>query len=318
MRNPRRTDLQPATTVMHASTNRMTSSPLVAGLELGGTKCVAILATGPEDIRDRRTIPTTDPATTLAALEAILDGWKFDAIGVASFGPLDLDPTSPDYGSISRTTKAGWTGTDLTKRLIARYARPLEIQTDVVGAAFAEGRWGAAKGLSSHCYITIGTGVGVGLISGGRTLQGVAHGEAGHMRVARAERDSFVGWCPFHGDCVEGLISGPALARRFGRPAEALPDDGPEWDLFVHDLAGLLHNLVAVAAPERFAIGGGVIAVRERLFPQIRAKLAASLDGYGSLSAYAEELDRRLGPPSLGNLAGPMGAIAVGLQALDA
>lgn len=303
---------------MHISASEMATPPLVAGLELGGTKCVAILATGPDDIRDRRTVPTTDPTATLAALETIVDGWSFDAIGVASFGPLDLDPTSPDFGSISRTTKAGWTGTDLVRRLTARYSRPLAIQTDVVGAALAEGRWGAARGLSSHCYITIGTGVGVGLISDGRPVQGVAHGEAGHMRVARAEGDGFAGWCPFHGDCIEGLISGPALAQRFGRPGETLPNDGAQWDLFVSDLAGLLHNLVAVAAPERFAIGGGVMAAREWLFPRIRANLAASIGGYGSLSAYAEQLDQRLGPPGLGTLAGPMGAIAVGRQTLEA
>lgn len=294
----------------------MTLSPLVAGLELGGTKCVAILATGPDDIRARQTVPTADPVTTLAALEAVLDGWQFDAIGVASFGPLDLNPASPDFGSISRTTKPGWAGADLVRRLTARYAKPLAIQTDVIAAAFAEGRWGAAQGLSSHCYITIGTGVGVGLISGGRPVEGFSHGEAGHMRVARAKGDDFAGWCPFHGDCIEGLISGPALADRFGRSGETLPDDGPEWDAFVHDLTGLLHNLVVVAAPERFAIGGGVMAARERLFPRLRARLAASIGGYGSLSAYVQELDRRLGAPGLGPLAGPMGAIAMGLEKL--
>ncbi|NML08370.1 ROK family protein [Sphingomonas sp. G-3-2-10] len=290
---------------------------MIAGLELGGTKCVAILATGPDDIRARETVPTADPATTLAALEAVVDGWRFDAIGVASFGPLDLDPASPAFGSVSRTPKPGWSGTDLTRRLAARYGKPLAIQTDVVGAALAEGRWGAAQGLSSHCYITIGTGVGVGLISGGQPVQGVAHGEAGHMRVARAAGDSFAGACPFHGDCVEGLISGPALARRFGRPGQELPDDGPEWDHFIHDLAGLLHNLVMVAAPERIAIGGGVMAAREALFPLVRARLAAGICGYGSLSDYAGQLDRRLGPPGLGTLAGPMGAVAMGLEAIQ-
>lgn len=294
----------------------MTSAPLIAGLELGGTKCVAILASGPDDIRDQQTVATTDPATTLGALETILDGWTFDAIGIASFGPLDLDSASPGFGSVARTTKAGWSGTDLTGRLSGRYAKPLAIQTDVVGAAFAEGRWGAARGLASHCYITIGTGVGVGLLSGGRPVQGAAHGEAGHMRVTRAPGDDFKGWCPFHGDCIEGLISGPALAHRFGRPGQTLSDEGPEWTLFVHDLAGLLHNLIVVAAPERFAIGGGVIAARDYLFPLLRTKLAASIGGYGTLSAYTERLDDRLGPPGLGMLAGPMGAIAMGLEAL--
>ena len=294
----------------------MASSPLIAGLELGGTKCVAILGTGPDDIRDRATVPTTDPAATLAALEAALDQWQFDALGIASFGPVELNPAAADFGSITATTKPGWTGTDLTRRLAARYGKPLAIQTDVVGAALAEARWGAAQGLATHAYITIGTGVGVGLINAGQPVQGVAHGEAGHMRVSRAPGDGFAGWCPFHGDCVEGLIAGPALAERFGCPGQELPDDGDEWDLFVHDLTGLLHNLVVTAAPERIAIGGGVIAAREHLFDRLRAALAKSIGGYGSLDAYAGELDRRLGPPGLGTLAGPMGAIAMGYEAL--
>jgi len=294
----------------------MTHSPLIAGLELGGTKCVAILGAGPDDLRARETVATTDPATTLASLERILDGWRFEALGIASFGPLDLDPYSPDYGSISATPKPGWTGTVLARRIAARYSVPLAIQTDVVGAALAEQRWGTARGLSTHCYITVGTGVGVGLISAGRPVQGVAHGEAGHMRVRRARGDDFAGACPFHGDCVEGLISGPALAKRFGRPARELPDEGGEWDLFVHDLAALLHNLVVTAAPERILIGGGVIASRPGLFPKLRAALAASIAAYGSLAPYAEQLDTRLGPPGLGTMAGPLGALAVGLNAL--
>lgn len=289
---------------------------MIAGIELGGTKCIAILGTGPNDVQALETVPTTDPAKTLAALEALLDGWRFDALGIASFGPLDLDPRSPCYGSLSATPKPGWSGTDLSPRLAARYDRPLAIQTDVVGAAFAEQRWGAAQGLTSHCYITIGTGVGVGLVSGGRPVQGAAHGEAGHMRIARAPGDDFAGSCPFHGDCVEGLISGPAIARRFGRPGQALPDDGDEWDMVVHDLAGLLHNLVVTSAPERIAIGGGVMASRDHLFPGLRATLAESIGGYGSLAAYADELDHRLGPPGLGAMAGPLGAIAMGLHAL--
>ncbi|MBN8842282.1 MAG: ROK family protein [Sphingomonadales bacterium] len=292
------------------------TAPLIAGLELGGTKCVAILATGPDDVRDRRTVPTTDPAATLGTLESILDDWTFDAIGIASFGPLDLDRASPTFGSVSRTPKPGWTGTGLIDRFADRYASPIAIQTDVVGAALAEGRWGAAQGLSTHCYITVGTGVGVGLIANGRPVQGAAHGEAGHMHIARATGDDFKGSCPFHGDCIEGLISGPALAARFGRPGHELPEDGPEWDLFVHDLAALLHNLVTVAAPERIAIGGGVVSAREYLFARLRTRLAASINDYGTLSTYAKQLDERIAPPGLGTLAGPMGAIATGHEAL--
>lgn len=292
------------------------NAPLIAGLELGGTKCVALLATGPDDVRAQRTIPTTDPVTTLAAIEAVLDEWRFDAIGIASFGPLELNPGLPNFGALTATTKPGWTGTDLVQRLSARYAKPYAIQTDVNGAALAEARWGAAQGMAAHAYITIGTGVGVGLISGGRPVQGVTHAEAGHMRVPRAPGDTYAGWCRFHGDCVEGLISGPALAERFGCPGQELPDEAPQWDLFVHDLTGLLHNLIVTTAPERIAIGGGVISARPHLFDALRAKLAASIGGYGSLVPYSQELDRRLGPPGLGTMAGPLGAIAMGLEAV--
>src|SRR4051812_44883282 len=157
----------------------MTSTaPLIAGLELGGTKCIALLATGPDDVRATETIATgSDPDATLAAIERVLDGWQFDAIGIGSFGPVQLDPTAPDFGSITATTKPGWTGTDLVRRLRARYAKPLAIQTDVNGAAIAEARWGAAQGLHSHAYITIGTGVGVGLVVDGKPVQGVTHAE---------------------------------------------------------------------------------------------------------------------------------------------
>ena len=297
----------------------MSASPSpVAGIELGGTKCIALLASGPDQVLDRRTILTTTPAETLPAIEAVLDGWTFGAVGIASFGPIELNPAAADYGSITATTKPGWTGTDLFRRLGARYAKPIAIETDVNGAALAEARWGAAQGMATHAYITVGTGVGVGLIAGGLPVQGVAHGEAGHMRVPRAPGDTYAGWCRFHGDCVEGLISGPALAERFGLPGDQLPEEGPAWDLFVHDLAGLLHNLVVTAAPERIAIGGGVIASRPALFDRLRARLAASIGGYGSLQAYADTLGERLGPPGLGVMAGPLGAVAVGLGAAQA
>jgi fructokinase len=294
----------------------MTSAPLIAGLELGGTKCVAILASGPDDVRERDRVPTTTPAETLAAIEAILDRWKFDAIGVASFGPLELNPAMTDYGSITATTKPGWTGTDLLRRLQARFGKPVAIQTDVNGAALSEGRWGAAQGLSAHAYITIGTGVGVGMISGGHPVQGMAHGEAGHMRIPRASGDSFPGACKFHGDCVEGLIAGPALAARFGVKGEELPADGPQWDVFVHDLAALLHNLVTGFAPQRIAIGGGVMGAHERLFPSVRARLAESIAGYGSFAGL--DMETLVGAPGLGDMAGPLGAIAVGLAGLAA
>ncbi len=281
---------------------------MIAGLELGGTKCVAILGNGPDDIAEQVIVPTTDPDTTLAALEAVLDRWTFDAIGIASFGPLDLVA-----GAITTTVKPGWSGTELLARFAARYGVPTHIQTDVVGAALAEGRWGAARGLTDHLYITVGTGIGVGSIVGERPAGGEAHGEGGHMRVARARGDSFAGLCPFHGDCVEGLASGPALAARAGIQGTDIPGDHPVWAYFAHDIAGLLHNLVVTLAPQRIAIGGGVLATRPALFVPIRRALAASLADYGMFAAYAAELEVRIGPPGLGDRSGALGAIAVGL-----
>ena len=288
---------------------------MIAGLELGGTKCVAILGNGPDAIVERATVPTTDPATTLAALEAVLDGWTFDALGIAAFGPLDLDRGSADYGAVAATPKPGWSGTSLLARFAARYGVPAGIETDVVGAALAEGRWGAAQGLSDHAYITIGTGVGVGVIVGGRPTSGVAHGEAGHMRVARVVRDGFAGGCRFHGDCVEGLVSGPALALRTGIDGAEIPRDHPVWGQVAHDIAMLLHNLVVTLAPARIAIGGGIPTARPELLPMVRSVLAESLAGYGMFGRYADELDTRIGAPGLGDMAGPLGAIAVGLGA---
>lgn len=289
---------------------------MIAGLELGGTKCVAVLGDADGTIADRATVPTTDPATTLAALEAALDRWTFDALGIGAFGPLDLDRTGGAHGSVAATTKPGWSGTPLLSRFAARYGVPAAINTDVVGAALAEGRWGAARGLADHVYITIGTGVGIGAVAGGQPIGGVLHGEGGHMRIKRVEGDAFAGWCRFHGDCVEGLVSGPALALRTGIPGQDIPAHHPVWTAVAHDIAMLLHNLVVTLAPARIALGGGIPTARPELLPAVRAALADSLAGYGMFGGYADDLDRRLGPPGLGDRAGPLGAIALGLTAL--
>ena len=288
---------------------------MIAGVELGGTKCIAVLGDEGGRIVERESVATTGPDTTLAALEAVLDRWRFDRVGIAAFGPLDLDPAGGAYGSVAGTTKPGWSGTPVFSRIAARYAVPAAIRTDVVGAALAEGRWGAARGLRDHVYVTIGTGVGVGAIVGGVPAGGVAHGEGGHMRVARIGGDDFAGWCPFHRDCVEGLVSGPALAARTGIAGDAIPHDHPVWTSVAHDIAMLLHNLVIVLAPARIAIGGGIPTARPELFPRVRAVLADSLAGYGLFGGYATELDARVGPPGLGDQAGPLGAIAVALEA---
>ncbi|RZJ05243.1 MAG: ROK family protein [Brevundimonas sp.] len=297
----------------------MRTSPLVAGIELGGTKCVCILASGPDDVRDEVRMPTTSPEETLSAIRAVLDRWAaadgFAAIGVASFGPLELDRTAAQYGRIVTTTKPGWSGADLT-RLGVGFDVPFALDTDVNGAALSEGRWGAAQGLSTYAYITVGTGIGVGSIVGGRSIVGLGHSEAGHLRVGRLPGDVWPGVCSYHGDCVEGLASGPAVGARAGRAGGELMPQDPAWDMVVHALSGLLHNLVLTTAPMRVLIGGGVMDGQPWLFPRIRRALIDSLAGYAGAGRIAADPDAFLQPPGLGARAGPLGAVALGLSAV--
>lgn len=297
--------------------------PLLAGVELGGTKIVFTLGTGPDTILESHRIATGEAKPTLAAIEDVLDGWlrshpSVAAIGLASFGPLELDPAAPDYGSITRTTKPGWSDTDIARRIGARYDLPLAIDTDVNGAALAEGRWGAARGLRSWVYITVGTGVGAGIIVDNRAVQGLGHSEAGHMLVRRAASDGFAGICPFHGDCIEGLVSGPAIAAQTGLKGEHIPDDHPVWASVSATVAGMIHNLAMTTAPERIILGGGVIERRPSLFGPIRRAVVDSLASYAHTPAIAGRIDSFITPPALGEMAGPLGALALASDAVAA
>jgi fructokinase len=288
----------------------MTSAPLIAGVELGGTKCVCILASGPDRIVEEKRIATQAPADTLGAIRQVLDGWRerhqVGALGIASFGPLDLA-----RGTLVKTTKQGWSGANLIEAL-ARDGEPAALDTDVNAAALAEGRWGAAKGLRSYAYITVGTGVGVGSIVGGVPVAGLGHSEAGHLRVPRLEGDDWPGACIFHGACVEGLASGPAIAARAGGPADRLPAESPVWQSVAHALAMLIHNLMLTVVPERIVLGGGVVLGHPELFQRISAELARSINGY----AFAPpDLADFLVLPGLAGRAGPLGAIALGMDA---
>src|SRR5579862_147813 len=296
------------------------SGPLYAGVELGGTKCVCILGTGPDDIRAQERLSTTEPLATLGAIEAVLDRWRgeharIDALGIASFGPVELDRASPRWGFITSTPKPGWAQTDVARRIGRHLAVPVGFDTDVNGAALAEGRWGAARGLDDFAYVTVGTGIGVGLVVGSRTVVGFTHPELGHIRVARAPGDAWPGSCSFHGDCVEGLASGTAIEARLGLPAADLAPDHAVWDVVVHGLAQLLHTLVLATAPRRILLGGGVMDGQSHLFPRLRDALRHSLNRY----VHADELDARIDdyvvPPGLGAMAGPLGALALAADA---
>lgn len=286
-----------------------------AGVELGGTKCVAILARGPDEVLARETVPTTSPDETLAALEAILLRWQqaetIEALGIASFGPIELHPDSPTWGHVLTTTKAGWSGADIAPRLARRMGVPVGFETDVNGAAIAEMRWGAGRGMRDFAYITVGTGVGVGLVANGQPTRGFLHSELGHVRVAQRPGDEWPGACPFHGACVEGLASGPAIKARIAPSSiDQIGPEDPVWDSVAWALAQLCHVIVCAAAPGAIAIAGGVMERQPHLLERIGRMLVDSLSDYMPLPSA-----NYVRAPSLGRNAGPLGAIALAMMA---
>lgn len=292
--------------------------PLTAGIELGGTKCVALVARGQEILALTR-VATTSPTLTLTALSDWLQSryveMPFVALGIASFGPLGLNPLQPNYGFITRTPKAGWSNTNVLGTFSRWFAGPIGFDTDVNGSALAEGLWGGSEGCSTYVYFTIGTGVGGGLVIDGMPAHGLVHPEMGHVRVRRVAGDHFAGACPFHGDCLEGLVSGPALASRTGTKGEALEPNHPVWRNVAEEIAELLAMIILVVSPERILIGGGVGMGQSFLFPLIRDAVGRRLQGYVA-EIDGEALDKLIIQAALGNHAGPLGAIALGLRAL--
>lgn len=290
---------------------------LIAGVELGGTKCVCVLGDAEGNLVAQTRIPTTTPAETLGEIENQLTEWRaatgFTRLGIASFGPLDLDLHSPGWGRITATAKPGWSHQDVARRLASKLHVPVALETDVVGAALAEGLWGAARGLDDFAYVTVGTGVGVGIIAGGKPLGGFGHAELGHIRVVRSSRDTWPGSCPFHGDCVEGLASGTAIVARTGTAAELLAKDDPVWRLVADALAGMLQTLVLTATPRLILMGGGVMSGNPGLMQSVRDRLPVALGGYIAAGPL-NDMSTFLVAPSLGTDAGPLGAIAVALR----
>jgi fructokinase len=261
------------------------------------------------------------PEATLLLIAGKMKTWRDQedvaALGIASFGPLCLAAVDEHYGRIVNTPKPGWSGVNVREILSQGFSGPVGFDTDVAGAALAEGRWGASVGCDTHVYITIGTGVGGAVVVDGKPLHGAVHPEMGHIRVRRTLHDSFTGLCPFHGDCLEGLVSGPAITARAGELANHLAADDPLWDRVGDELAELVVMLILTVSPRRIVIGGGVAERRPMLFPRIHATTAALLSGY-LLGQQGRELQRMIVPPGLGAEAGPLGAIALGYSALDA
>jgi fructokinase len=291
----------------------MTNAPLFGGIEAGGTKFVLGVGRGPDEILARTSIPTTSPDETIAACIDWFAGQPAIAsLGIASFGPLILDPARPDHGSIGATPKPGWSGAALLARFSEALAVPAAIDTDVNGAALAEHRWGAAQGCSVAVYVTIGTGLGGGIVIDGRAVHGNSHPEIGHFRLARHPDDrDFAGVCPFHGDCAEGLVSGPAIIARWGASLSDLPADHPGHAIIADYLGQLCVTLQAMVAPQRIILGGGV----SKALGLIAAATGAATEqaaGY-----FPVDFADIITAPGLGENSGLLGALLLANQALE-
>lgn len=287
----------------------------LGAIETGGTKVVCLVGSDPDHIVAQTRIPTGRPAETLVQVlsffrQEVASGGPLAAIGITSFGPLELRRSHPRYGFVTNSPKPGWSDVDIVGPVRSALDVPVGFDTDVNGAALGEGRWGAARGLDTFVYMTVGTGIGAGAVVGGRIIHGLRHPEMGHLSVPRQTGDDFVGDCLFHTDCLEGMASGAAITARWGRPAEQL--DGEELQaatrLEAAYLAAGLCNIVYSVAPQRIVIGGSVAGL-PRLFPLIHANLSEALAGYPGLPEH--DADGFIVPAALGPLAGPVGALVL-------
>ncbi len=290
--------------------------PVWGGIEAGGTKWVCVVGSGPHTIAAEVRFPTTTPHETLTRAVAFFQHYQeqygpLQAIGIGAFGPVDLHTTSPTFGYITNTPKPGWAQTDIDGRISRAVGVPVHVDTDVNAAVFGEYRWGAAQGLDTCVYLTVGTGIGGGGLINGKLTHGLLHPELGHMYLPHdTQTDPFPGACPFHGDCLEGLASGAAIAQRWGRTGDTLPAHHPAWPLEAHYVALGLTNVIVTLSPQRIILGGGVMQ-QAQLFPLIRRKVQTLLNGYVNDPALLDQIEDYIVPPALGNRAGVLGALAL-------
>jgi fructokinase len=298
----------------------MTRTPRLFGaVEAGGTKFVCAIGNDRGEILAQERFPTGEPESTLASMHAFLRRGRslgeLAAIGVACFGPIELDPASGRFGFIGRTPKAGWSGTDIAGGLAAEFRCPIGFDTDVNAAALAEHRWGAARDVDNLVYLTVGTGIGGGVVVDGTPLHGLLHPEIGHVYLRRHPLDlEFRGVCPFHGDCAEGVASGPAILARAGAPLQQLDEAHLQWEIEADYLGQLCAQLVVTVSPRRIVIGGGVLS-HPRLLPLIRPRLRHWLGGYIDRREILAGTDHYVVAPDLGVNAGVLGALILALRA---
>ena len=287
----------------------------LGALEAGGTKMVCAIGDEHGNVIERYSLPTRGGDETVREIIEYFRAHPVEALGVSSFGPLNLDPASPEYGNITTTPK-GWANYPLRRNLAEALGVPVGIDTDVNGAALAEARIGAGKGVDSLVYYTIGTGIGGGAVVNGQLLHGLVHPEMGHMLLRPVENDPAPhGFCPYHDGCLEGMAKGPAIEKRWGKPAAELPEDHIAWEIEAEYLAQMCVNTIVVLSPKMIVLGGGVMH-QMHLFPRIRRRTQELLNGYVAHSAILENIDAYIVPPALGDNAGAAGSLLLALDAL--
>ena len=280
---------------------------LLGALEAGGTKMVLAIGNENGEIFNRMSIPTETPVITVPKIIAYFKDKNIEALGIGSFGPVDLDKESKTFGYITSTPKLAWANYDIVGEIKKELRIPVGFDTDVNAAALGEATWGSIKGLSSGIYITVGTGIGVGVYMNGSLLHGMLHPEAGHVLLSKHSSDTFEGVCPYHPNCMEGLASGPSIEKRWKEKAIALADRKEVWELEAYYLAQGIANYILTLSPHKIVLGGGVMH-QEQLFPLIRSQVVKLLNGYVKTAQIAD-IDNYIVPASLNDNQGIMGCI---------
>ena len=290
----------------------------LGALEAGGTKMVCAVGDENGNVFERESFPTRMPEDTMPAIIDYFKDKGIEALGIGSFGPLNLDPKSPEFGNITTTPKPGWANYPLRGALLEALHVPVGIDTDVNAAALAEARLGAGKGLDSLVYYTIGTGIGGGALVEGRLLHGLVHPEMGHILLRPDPRDPAPhGFCPYHDGCLEGMANGPAIEKRWGVSAKELPEDHVAWDVEAEYLSQMCVSTIVTLSPKKIVLGGGVMH-QTHLFPRIRRLTLEKLNSYVAHPAILDGIDNYIVPPALGDNAGAAGSLLLALEALKA
>lgn len=286
----------------------------IGAIEAGGTKFVCGIGNEEGKIEERISFPTEEPERTLDHVVSYFKNRRVNAIGIGSFGPINIDKKSPLYGYVTTTPKSGWSNYNFIGKLKQIFDVPFGWDTDVNAAALGEVSWGVAKGLDSCVYYTIGTGIGLGVFAEGKLVHGLMHPEGGHVLIKRHPKDTYTGNCPYHGDCLEGMAAGPSLKKRWGKSGNELPADHPVWEMEAFYIAQAITGTILTLSPKKIIMGGGVMH-QKHILPMIRAEVQRNLNSYINATEINETIQNYIVPPGLGDDSGLCGALALGMMA---